>query len=118
MNRIANYTKPLRRLLIVCLAAAACGCSVYKINVQQGNYLKDEKIAQLKVGMTKRQVQYLLGSPIVQDAFHPDRWDYLFWFKNGRDDSVQQRAMTVYFDGDVVKSFTLPEDYEPPSDDS
>lgn len=100
------------------LALPLSGCHVYKINVQQGNYLKDEKLAQLKVGMTKRQVQFLLGSPIVQDAFHPDRWDYVFWFKNGRNDQVSQRSMTVYFDGDVVESFELPPDYVNPDADA
>lgn len=101
-------------VLAVAFALTLSGCNVYKINVQQGNYLKDEKLAQLKVGMTKRQVQFLLGSPIVQDAFHPDRWDYVFWFKNGRNDQVSQRSMTVYFDGDVVERFELPEDYVNP----
>lgn len=118
MKLIHNHIKSLTFLCVALVGTALGGCNVYKINVQQGNYLKDEKLAQLEVGMTKRQVQFLLGSPIVQDAFHPDRWDYVFWFKNGRNDQVSQRALTVYFDGDVVERFELPEDYVAPAEAS
>ncbi|MFK7887616.1 MAG: outer membrane protein assembly factor BamE [Gammaproteobacteria bacterium] len=112
MNTIRQYTKAL---LVTLTCAALTGCGVYKINVQQGNYLKDEKLAQLKVGMTKRQVQYLLGSPIVQDAFHPDRWDYVFSYRNGKTDQTAKRSMRIYFDGDLVESFELPDNYVAPA---
>lgn len=113
-----NNIKSLRILGILLLSLVTGGCHVYKINIQQGNYLKDEKLAQLEVGMTKRQVRFLLGSPIVQDAFHPDRWDYVFWFKNGRDDSVLQRKLTVVFEGDTVADIVLPDDYVAPAEAS
>jgi len=113
MNAIRHYIKAL---LVALACAALAGCGVYKINVQQGNYLKDEKLAQLKVGMTKRQVQYLLGSPIVQDAFHPNRWDYVFSFRNGKTDQTAKRSMRVYFDGDLVERIELPENYVAPTE--
>jgi outer membrane protein assembly factor BamE len=115
MNAIQHYIKAA--LVALCCAGLA-GCGVYKINVQQGNYIKDDKVAQLKVGMTKRQVQYLMGSPIIQDAFHPDRWDYVFSFRNGKTNTTGRNNMSIYFDGDVVERIVLPENYVPPEDKS
>ncbi len=114
MNVKANYIKSLAAALVAIALLGAPGCSVYKINVQQGNYLKDEKLSQLEVGMTRRQVQFLLGSPIVQDAFHPERWDYVFSFRNGRTDTTSKRSLTIYFDGDTVERIRFPDDYEAP----
>jgi outer membrane protein assembly factor BamE len=115
MNVLANHIKTLVAVLALSAAFSLPGCTVYKINVQQGNYLKDDKIAQLKVGMTRRQVQYLLGSPILQDPFHPDRWDYIFYFRNGKTNKVSKRNMVIFFDGDAVESIKLPADYVAPS---
>ena len=63
-------------------AALASGC-VYRMNIQQGNYLEGKTVAQLQVGMTRSQVRYLLGTPMVPDAFDKDRWDYLYYFQRG-----------------------------------
>ena len=115
MNVIQNYIKSTAALLVLVAVMAQPGCGVYKINVQQGNYIKDEKLAQLKVGMTKRQVQFLMGSPIVQDAFHPDRWDYVFSYRNGRTNRTAQRNMTIFFDGDAVEEIAYPKDYVAPA---
>ncbi|MFK8016798.1 MAG: outer membrane protein assembly factor BamE [Gammaproteobacteria bacterium] len=111
---IRNYIKSLAALLALAAVMTQSGCGVYKINVQQGNYIKNEKLAQLKVGMTKRQVQFLMGSPIVQDAFHPERWDYVFSYRNGRTDQTSLRNMTIFFDGDTVEKIDYPDDYVPP----
>lgn len=113
MNAIQHYIKAM---LVALFCAGLAGCGVYRINVQQGNYIKDEKLAQLKVGMSKRQVQYLMGSPIIQDAFHPDRWDYVFSFRNGKTNSTGKTKMSIYFDGDVVDRIVLPENYTPPEE--
>lgn len=116
MNVKPNYIKTLAAALVAVGLLSASGCTVYKINVQQGNYLKDEKLSQLEVGMTRRQVQFLLGSPIVQDAFHPERWDYVFSFRNGRTNQTSKRNLTIIFDGDTVESIRFPDDYvAPPS---
>src|SRR5699024_2018511 len=81
---IAPMLKPptkikLARLLIVPIAllAAACGSLVYKQDIQQGNVLDDDAVAELETGMTKRQVQVLLGTPSIISPFHQDRWDYM-----------------------------------------
>lgn len=81
----------------------------FKIDVRQGNYVSQEMVAQLKAGQTKDQVRFILGTPLIVDAFHADRWDYVYRFKPGGGEP-EQRKLTVYFQenrlvrvtGDVV----------------
>ncbi|MGQ0834730.1 MAG: outer membrane protein assembly factor BamE [Gammaproteobacteria bacterium] len=72
------------------------------MNIQQGNYLEPKVVEQLQLGMTRSQVRYLLGTPMIPDAFDTDRWDYLYYLRQGRLRSPQQRHLTVYFEGDKV----------------
>ena len=58
---------------------SACFLKPYKIDVQQGNFLDQEMVAKLKPGMTRSQVRFLLGTPLIADPFHPDRWDYVYY---------------------------------------
>ena len=81
----------------------------YRMDIQQGNYLSQEMVSRLKVGMTKEQVRFVLGTPLVADIFHADRWDYLYW-REKPGAKREQRKLTVFFedgrltriDGDVV----------------
>jgi len=86
------------------LAALASGC-VYRMDIQQGNYLEGKTVDQLQVGMTRSQVRYLLGTPMVPDLFDKDRWDYLYYFQRGRLKRPEQRHVIVYFKDDKVTSF-------------
>ena len=109
-----SQTRLLRRaaaVLCALLALPAGGC-VYRINIQQGNYLDPAALEQLQLGMTRSQVRYLLGTPMVPDAFDKDRWDYLFYFKRGRLRDPEQRKVTVFFEEDKV---TRVERGNPPS---
>jgi outer membrane protein assembly factor BamE len=96
---------PWRRLgagvVLLVLACAASGC-VYRITVQQGNYLEKRNTDQLTPGMTKVQVRYLLGTPMMPSIFDNDRWDYLYYLKVGRKAPVQ-RQLTVFFKEDKVE---------------
>ncbi|MEB2533486.1 outer membrane protein assembly factor BamE [Burkholderia sp. BCCIQ04B] len=78
----------------------------YRITVVQGNFVSQEKAAQLQVGMTREQVRALLGTPLLADMFHADRWDYLFYFKRGSTSIVQQRDLVINFSGDRVASWS------------
>jgi len=84
----------------------ACGSkllTVHKIDVQQGNALDAEMVDKVEIGMSQEQVQYVLGSPLITDSFHPDRWDYIFLFTPGYGD-VERRQLTLIFDrGEVIK---------------
>ncbi len=102
-----GYRAALRRpaTLALCIMLAFPAACVYRINIQQGNYLDPAALEQLVVGMTRSQVRYLLGTPLVPDAFQQDRWDYLFYFKRGRLREPEQRHVTVYFEEDKVTRF-------------
>jgi outer membrane protein assembly factor BamE len=87
------------------------GITPYRIDIQQGNYISQEMVSQLKPGMTKEQVRFILGTPMVTDIFHSDRWDYVYWRETPKG-SRERRNLTVLFeegqlariDGDAVPS--------------
>ena len=72
----------------------------YRIDIVQGNFVSREQAAQLKEGMTRDQVRFVLGTPLLTDMFHANRSDYIFSFKRGNTSVVQERRLTVWFDGD------------------
>ena len=103
-----NPRRPLQRgarlviALVACLALSACFLTPYKIEIQQGNYIDPALIARLKPGMTRSQVRFLLGTPLLTDPFHPERWDYMFMDrKEGK--LVQERRLTLWFEGDSLQ---------------
>jgi outer membrane protein assembly factor BamE len=92
----------LPHLVVVLLAGLWLSACVYRIDIQQGNLLEQTDIDQVQVGMTRSQVQFLLGTPMVTDSFHRDRWDYAYYFRQGRSREVDRRWIVVYFDNDRV----------------
>ena len=96
------------------LATAAAGC-VYRPDIQQGNLLTLSDVEQVTVGMSRSQVRYLLGTPMVSDPFAPQRWDYVYRRTTGRDRQVDTAHFIVRFEGDkvtAVEKVALP---QPPS---
>jgi outer membrane protein assembly factor BamE len=91
----------LGALCAVFVAFAAGGCT-YRMNVQQGNVVEMEDLNQVREGMTRSQVQFLLGTPMISDPFHSDRWDYTYSFREGRRRNVTRHWVTIYFDEDRV----------------
>jgi len=88
-------------LVAATLALAGCGPIVYRIEVQQGNFVSQEAVSQLKPGMSKDQVRFVLGTPLVTDIFHADRWDYVYSRKPARSTQVaESRRLTLFFDKD------------------
>ncbi|RME33385.1 MAG: outer membrane protein assembly factor BamE, partial [Gammaproteobacteria bacterium] len=73
---------------------------VYRIDVQQGNVVTQEMLAQLRPGMDKRKVRYIMGTPLVIDTFHQDRWDYIYSYRGGRSWTREQRRVSLYFEDD------------------
>jgi outer membrane protein assembly factor BamE len=110
---------PVRRpaYLIVLLATLWLAGCVYRIPIQQGNFLEPEEIAQVNPGMTRSQVRYLLGTPMVADPFDASRWDYVYYLKRGRIREPQRRHFVVYFEGDKVTRVEKPIDNMPQVDD-
>jgi len=96
---------PSIALVALTLGVLPLGGCIYRMNIQQGNYLEGKTVSQLQVGMTRSQVRYLLGSPMVPDIFDKDRWDYLYYFKTGHLHRPEQRHLVVLFKEDKVASF-------------
>ena len=82
----------------------------YRIDIVQGNFVSREQAAQLKEGMTRDQVRFVLGTPLLTDMFHANRWDYIFSFKRGNTSVVQERKLTVWFDGDRLAKWVGADD--------
>lgn len=99
MKRLALPT-----ILLAAGCALASGC-VYKMNIQQGNYLVADSVSQLKEGMTRSQVRFLLGTPMVPDAFDNSRWDYYYFFSSRQYKKPLKRRLTVYFQDERVQRF-------------
>ena len=103
------------RALALALALLLGACALpsfmqpYRMDIQQGNFVTQEMVSQLKPGMSKEQVRYILGTPLLTDVFHAERWDYVYWFER-RGQPLERRRLAVFFqdgklarlDGDVV----------------
>ena len=86
-------------------ASLLSGCdslNVYKITIQQGNIVEDESLTLLKPGMTHQQVQFVLGTPIIKDPFHPDQWDYYHSKKAGYKDRTAYSVRVFFKDGEMT----------------
>lgn len=110
----------INALLILTSLLLACGNignmdfpGVYKISIPQGNIITQDMVDQLRPGMTKRQVIFVMGTPLVRDPFHQDRWDYVYNFQPGGGIRGQERV-SVFFVEDALTNFTG--DFIPTSD--
>ncbi|MFK5984594.1 MAG: outer membrane protein assembly factor BamE [Pseudomonadota bacterium] len=92
------------RLLLLSFFIALSSCSYFmphRIDIQQGNIIEQEKVNQLKPGMRKDQVQFILGTPMLIDVFHNDRWDYIHTIKKGHSEMKKTR-LSLYFEDDEL----------------
>ncbi len=101
-------------LLTAALLVAGCGSvtnylpgflAPYRPDVQQGNVITSDMVEQLRPGMTRDQVKFMLGTPLLTDGFHPDRWDYLYYL-NPRVGAPQRRSLVIYFKDNRLDHFT------------
>ena len=98
----------IRPLAVGCLLAGLIGCGsnfgfpgVYRINVEQGNVVTEEMVEQLRPGLNRRQVRYIMGTPLIEDSFHEDRWDYRYLLRNG-DQTLVETQLTLWFEEDEL----------------
>ncbi|MCW8276505.1 outer membrane protein assembly factor BamE [Pseudomonas sp. PCH199] len=88
---------------------ALAGCSfpgVYKIDIQQGNVVTQDMIDQLRPGMTRKQVRFIMGNPLLTDTFHADRWDYLYSLQPGGGERQQERISIIFNPNDQLVSLS------------
>ena len=93
--------KSLISICVLFVLFVAGGC-VYQANLSQGNVIKQDDLDQVEVGMTRNQVRFLLGTPMIEDPFHEDRWEYVYFVRIGRDDAIFKRWISILFNGDRV----------------
>lgn len=98
---LSRHAFPAASLLVAALLSSGC---VYRPDIQQGNLLLPSDIDQVTVGMSRSQVRYLLGTPMVSDPFAPQRWDYVYRMTHGRSTTVDTAHIVVRFDGDKVSA--------------
>ena len=110
--------------LIVALLSVLSGCAdwIYRIDVPQGNFLDQKDVDKLRINMSKEQVTYVLGNPVIEDAFDHDTWYYVYEMKRGmkkRGEDFRKELIIDFVDGKVSKisgDFTLSEDFNSPLD--
>jgi outer membrane protein assembly factor BamE len=114
----ATRSSSMRKLIPLLIVLAGCkqvpmlpGITPHKIDIQQGNYVTQDMVAKLKPGMSKSQVRFALGTPLIVDPFHTDRWDYIYVLQKGGRVAEQRRIVVVFqddklarIDGDIVPS--------------
>ncbi len=84
-------------LYIISIILLLSGCSVYKVDVRQGNFVTQEMLNQLELNMPAKKVRFIMGTPLMVDVFHQQRWDYLYSFQAGGKER-RQRRITLFFD--------------------
>jgi len=117
LRRITGQAVVHAALAVALSFIAACsgvptlpGLTPYRMEIQQGNFIDQEMVSKLKPGMTREQVRFVLGTPLVADIFHADRWDYVFTRRPQGRDEVESRRVSVFFkdgrlariEGDIV----------------
>lgn len=99
----------LLKLLTLLVLLQLSGCSVfpsilYKIDVQQGNIVTQDMVDKLKPGMTKSQVRFVLGTPLIVDAFRDNRWDYVY-MRQEKGELIEQERLTIFFENEILTHF-------------
>ena len=113
---MSEHELPMRNLvlifLILCSLPVAGGC-VYRANISQGNLIEQKDLDQLEVGMTRNQVRFLLGTPMIDDPFHASRWDYVYYLKIRRNDASFKRWVSVFFEDGKVSEIRKEQELDP-----
>ena len=104
-DNVSQVIPLIRSLALGCLLVG-CGSNfgfpgVYRINVEQGNVVTEEMLEQLRPGLNRRQVRYIMGTPLIEDSFRQDRWDYRYLLRNGNE-LLSETQLTVWFEDDEL----------------
>ncbi|MDA9847903.1 outer membrane protein assembly factor BamE [Luminiphilus sp.] len=105
-----HLRSPLVALTLALVLLSGCSgslsfLSAYRIDVEQGNIVTPEMIEQLKPNMTRRQVRFVMGTPLIEDTFNTDRWDYRYFLRNGNK-TLKESKLSVFFEGDALVNVT------------
>ncbi|HFE37712.1 MAG TPA: outer membrane protein assembly factor BamE [Gammaproteobacteria bacterium] len=88
---------------LLCLLISLSACTIHRIDVQQGNIIQEQQVKKLKPGISKRQVRFIMGTPLIEDPFNANRWDYVFTMQPGNERKITKyQRITVYFEDDKL----------------
>jgi outer membrane protein assembly factor BamE len=102
------FLRALAAIAVLLLVSCGSGrlstplVSPYRMEIQQGNFITQEMVSQLKLGMSKDQVRFVVGTPLIKDSFHADRWDYVFRRQRARSNELEQHKLSVFFSDDKL----------------
>lgn len=96
-----NYRTQITKIILLSTVLLLSACSNYKLDVQQGNLVTQESVSKLQKGMTKQQVQALLGTSLMQDSFNSNRWDYVF-YQNKQENDKKPQNITLIFENELL----------------
>jgi outer membrane protein assembly factor BamE len=103
-------------LLAFCLLIQGCSALdwlVYQPDIEQGNYITKEQINKLKIGMSRKQVRYIFGQPMIQDSFDNSRWYYTYFVWSGKTNEITQKNLTIHFTENQVDTVESDYDFKP-----
>lgn len=93
-----------KTILLLSAVALITSCSLFRPDIQQGNFITLKEVNQLKTGMSKREVRFIMGTPLIIDPFQSDqRWDYFYSFRSSKKQNIDQRRVTLLFSGDQLE---------------
>ena len=95
--------KKIPIIISLLLVLATSACSIHKLEVQQGNIITPDMLDELKIGMDKNRVRFILGTPPITDPFHHNRWDYPYVIRNGQD-VIREAQVSLFFEGDLLRA--------------
>lgn len=101
------HLKTIRAGILICLASfSLTACQLYQMDIRQGNHVTQEMVDKLRVGQSKMDVHRYMGTAAVIPVINLDRWDYQYYFKPGDGGPIEHKALTLYFKGDKLQSYS------------
>tara|TARA_B100001059_G_C17784023_1_gene555967 strand:- start:1306 stop:1644 length:339 start_codon:yes stop_codon:yes gene_type:complete len=97
-----KYIRKINLFVLILLTIFLNSGCIYRAIIKQGNVFDPEDLAQVEVGMTQNQVRFLLGTPMVDDPFSQNRWDYVFYLKDSTGEAKQKGWVSIIFEDDIV----------------